>query len=254
LHEKWSSGPKREALNDAAAWKKVSKLLRKLQVALRDVREPGCLVPHAGIPGLSIDEDRLLRELSVDQHVCDAALGRLHCKLDIEKQTVVLRLEDGREIDLEGALRLGLEGMIDPRGPLLMSHIQNLLRDGLAHALVDHLVQTAQDRTKPLRVGGSRLKRVRDQDLPRMYYYRDLLRIWTRKIGGQLRFSRHPISGEPRGPLIRFLRAATGPVLGAEAPSVESLADAINREKRLRDRKDPKQYDPWIKPEKRLIA
>jgi hypothetical protein len=58
-----------------------------------------------------------------------------------------------------------------------------------------------------------------------------VLAVWTR-LGGKLQSSRHPKTGEPRGPCIRFFQAVTNPVMGASAPSLESLPAIIRREKR----------------------
>jgi hypothetical protein len=76
--------------------------------------------------------------------------------------------------------------------------------------------------------------RVRWQDAIRIGYYRFLLSIWTDLVRGPLKFSRHHDCHKPQGALIDFLHAVTGPVMGAEAPSLESLADAIKRERRRR--------------------
>ena len=64
-----------------------------------------------------------------------------------------------------------------------------------------------------------------------MYEFKVLL-IWT-FLGGELRVSRHPISQKIQGPLARFFRAVTVPVMGASAPSPESLPDIIRRQKRF---------------------
>jgi hypothetical protein len=70
----------------------------------------------------------------------------------------------------------------------------------------------------------------RQQDI-RLAYYSALLRLWTEEIGGALKFSRHPLLQVPDGPLIRFLHAVTAPVMREDAPSLETLADAVIRER-----------------------
>jgi hypothetical protein len=65
----------------------------------------------------------------------------------------------------------------------------------------------------------------------RLHYQSDVLEIWAR-LGGELQSSRHPKTGEPRGPCIRFFQAVTTPVMGASAYSLESLPAIIRREKR----------------------
>jgi hypothetical protein len=59
-------------------------------------------------------------------------------------------------------------------------------------------------------------------------YYHDVFSLWL-KFGGKLRYSRN--SGKLSGPLIRFFQAVTGPVLGTDAPALESIKDIIEREK-----------------------
>jgi hypothetical protein len=62
----------------------------------------------------------------------------------------------------------------------------------------------------------------------RVWYQSEVLEIWVR-LGGQLRFSRSKRG--PQGPLIRFFQAVTGPVMGASAPSPESIPDIVRRER-----------------------
>jgi hypothetical protein len=78
-------------------------------------------------------------------------------------------------------------------------------------------------------------------NLPKVYFRParldfqcDVLKVWA-LLGGQLRFSRHPKTGRPQGPLIKFFQAVTTPVMGASAPSLESLPDIIRRQKKSRD-------------------
>jgi hypothetical protein len=67
-----------------------------------------------------------------------------------------------------------------------------------------------------------------DRRPPRLIYQSDVLGTWV-YLGGQLRWSRHPKTGRPQGPLIRFFQAVTTPVMGASAYSLESLPDIIRR-------------------------
>jgi hypothetical protein len=69
-------------------------------------------------------------------------------------------------------------------------------------------------------------------DNPKMMYEFKVLSIWT-KLGGELRRSRHPRTKKIQGPLARFFRAVTVPVMGANAPSLESLPDIIRRQQRF---------------------
>jgi hypothetical protein len=71
-----------------------------------------------------------------------------------------------------------------------------------------------------------------DRRPARVIYQSEVLGTWV-YLGGKLRFSRSKRG--PQGPLIRFFQAVTTPVMGASAPSVESIPDIIRRQKRLRD-------------------
>jgi hypothetical protein len=66
---------------------------------------------------------------------------------------------------------------------------------------------------------------------PARAFQSSVLAVWT-SFGGELRSARHPKTGRPGGPLIRFLQAVTIPVMGASAPSLESLPAIIRRRKR----------------------
>ena len=56
-------------------------------------------------------------------------------------------------------------------------------------------------------------------------YNSRVLDVWT-KLGGKLKFSRHPRTGKVKGPLARYFSAVTQPVHGG---SPESLPDIIKR-------------------------
>jgi hypothetical protein len=101
--------------------------------------------------------------------------------------------------------------------------------------VVLHLNQNAAIRCRRLQLDRGPFARLPDQDVVRIFYYRDLFRIWTRDLGGHLTFGRD-LYGEPSGPLIRFLRAVTGPAMREDAPSPETLVRAIKRERMLRAR------------------
>jgi len=103
----------------------------------------------------------------------------------------------------------------------------------LVHKLFDHMTNVAEQRCHD-RLGGSKWKNVSEERVTRLLCYRELLAIWTDQVGGKLSSARNPYPPyQPRGPLIDFLKAAVGPVMG-QAPSLESLHDAIRREKLLR--------------------
>jgi hypothetical protein len=69
-------------------------------------------------------------------------------------------------------------------------------------------------------------------DNPKMMYEFKILLLWT-ELGGALRLSRHSKLGNIRGPLARFFRAVTVPVMGDSAPSLESLPDILKRQKKF---------------------
>jgi len=69
-------------------------------------------------------------------------------------------------------------------------------------------------------------------DNPKFMFQFKVLLIWT-ELGGELGISRHGKYGTIQGPLARFFRAVTVPVMGALAPSPESLPDIIRRQSRF---------------------
>jgi hypothetical protein len=66
---------------------------------------------------------------------------------------------------------------------------------------------------------------------PRMMYEWQILTSWT-GLGGKLTRSRDRETQKIGGLLARFFRAVTIPVMGARAPSLETLPDIIARKKR----------------------
>ena len=67
---------------------------------------------------------------------------------------------------------------------------------------------------------------------PRTMYLFKVLNVWI-KCGGRLRFSRHPQSKAITGPLARYFCAVTRPVMGSNAPSLESLREIIGRHEQM---------------------
>ena len=65
----------------------------------------------------------------------------------------------------------------------------------------------------------------------RQVLYGNVLDLWRRHLGQELGISRSE-QGIPRGPLINFLGACIGPVLGAATPTASGFASIIYREQR----------------------
>jgi hypothetical protein len=72
---------------------------------------------------------------------------------------------------------------------------------------------------------------------PRENYYREIFSVWIDNLGGTLKLSRTADTHKLGGPLIRFFQAVTNPVLGTEAPALESVFDIVSREKKRRKRR-----------------
>jgi hypothetical protein len=66
----------------------------------------------------------------------------------------------------------------------------------------------------------------------KMEYEFMVLSIWT-SLGGKLKISRNSRTGKIDGPLARFFRVVTVPVMGTLAPSLESLPDIVQRQRRF---------------------
>jgi hypothetical protein len=72
------------------------------------------------------------------------------------------------------------------------------------------------------------------RDVHREFLLQGVLQSWSAATGDRaLGYSRTRALG-PTGPLIAFLQAALGPILGGQAPNAETLATAIKRERRKR--------------------
>jgi hypothetical protein len=65
-------------------------------------------------------------------------------------------------------------------------------------------------------------------DLHREILYANFLRVWTKQLGGEPKFSRND---RGNGPCVRFLTAALGPILGTDTPKPEGFAGNIKRER-----------------------
>jgi hypothetical protein len=113
----------------------------------------------------------------------------------------------------------------------------------LAASLTDELMEADARAAPPLKFRGliKRLQKLQERasplakkgplTSPREDYFREVLGTWM-KIGGELKYSRNPNSKKLGGPLVRFFGAVTSPVLGADAPALESIKDIIDREKK----------------------
>jgi hypothetical protein len=65
-------------------------------------------------------------------------------------------------------------------------------------------------------------------DHPRAAFFEAIIDIWM-SAGGRLRRSRHSVTEEPQGPLLRYLQAVTAPVMGKTAPRPETILKLISR-------------------------
>lgn len=115
------------------------------------------------------------------------------------------------------------------------------LADELHEQLSETIARIADDRKyRQLR---KLLRRLRDSAsisakspplLPREEYYREIFGVWVDIIGGRLRVSRDTENHKLGGPLVRFFQAVAHPVLGNEAPKLESISQIVDREKQRR--------------------
>lgn len=79
----------------------------------------------------------------------------------------------------------------------------------------------------------------RRQNPHREFLYWGVMRVWTDRLGGALRYSKASEKRLPSGPLIRFLVACIEPILGDETPGA-GLADIIDREREARAKTEDK--------------
>jgi hypothetical protein len=74
-----------------------------------------------------------------------------------------------------------------------------------------------------------------------VFLYGGIMRVWTDRLGGELRYSNKP-GKPPYGPLVRFLKACLEPLLGDQTPNA-GIADIIERERVIR---------AWLRSERQL--
>jgi hypothetical protein len=70
------------------------------------------------------------------------------------------------------------------------------------------------------------------QNPHRALLYWGVMRVWTDRLGGELRYSTE--GPTHHGPLIRFFVVCVEPVLGEQMPSISTIADIIDRERKAR--------------------
>jgi hypothetical protein len=74
------------------------------------------------------------------------------------------------------------------------------------------------------------------KSVQREWLYHRLCTAWLDHFHApDLRYSRPAKGGEPYGPLIAFMIAAIRQIMPEDAPSAETVRDAIDRERRERD-------------------
>jgi hypothetical protein len=71
----------------------------------------------------------------------------------------------------------------------------------------------------------------RRQNPHREFLYWGVMRVWTDRLGGKLRYSNSPEG--PSGPLVRFFVACVEPILRKQTPQA-GIADIIDREREAR--------------------
>jgi len=222
-YKEWQQGIERvKSKEHMAAWKAVAKALKQLQTALLAAQNPGVLLGHVELSSLMIDYSNAAAEALVERGDDERAHQLLLWKYDSDLRDKPCPI--GRrdiKVLLGGGIGERLVREQELRNRIMLESIQNQ-------------IWRAEYESQPHRIGGARFKRMRQQDVFRIFFFRDLFRVWT-DLGGKLEFSRHPTGprkGEPQGPLIRFLRAATSPIMGEV--KLETLAKAVKREKQMR--------------------
>jgi hypothetical protein len=83
------------------------------------------------------------------------------------------------------------------------------------------------------RIADSQAQAIQDRvpDNPRMVFFEAVVDRWVAS-GGRLGCSRDPNTQAPAGPLVRYFRAVTVPVMGADAPTLEGIYKMIGRAKK----------------------
>ena len=95
-----------------------------------------------------------------------------------------------------------------------------------------------RSRTEATLLGARAIRRAnaRRKSVQREWLYHRLCTIWLDHFHAfDLSYSRPAKGGEPYGPLIAFMRAAIQQIMPEDAPSAETMSDAIARERRERE-------------------
>jgi hypothetical protein len=166
-----------------------------------------------------------MREVLVDRARLYQSRFRLH-PLAKEKQNwrKIARLSERLHQALRVASKRTIECVKVAKSPREAKRTRRWLETYLEKLL--EIKDLAEDMSIP--------PEVTDRRPARVWYQIFVLNIWI-GLGGKLRFSRSKRG--PQGPLIKFFRAVTSPVMGASAPSLESIPDIVRRQKNYRGRR-----------------
>jgi hypothetical protein len=89
-----------------------------------------------------------------------------------------------------------------------------------------------------------RLANARHANVQREWLYHRLCGIWLDYYAPGLTYTRPSLGGPPSGPLIKFMRAAMQQILPEDKlPKPETMSDAIDRERRVRERAKQLYFD-----------
>lgn len=127
-----------------------------------------------------------------------------------------LDYEEARDLAQKLQLMLAYD-FIDRKFSVLIQELEKFIEimDGMAMVRDRHTHEERRRMINP-----------RPQDIAKLTYYDAVFAVWT-AAGGQLRTSRHPLTGAVTGPLVRFFLAAVRPVMGQDTPREATIKGIV---------------------------
>jgi hypothetical protein len=177
---------------------------------------------------------RLLRQ-AAERYLQECAVPPLEVGAQRELWNDIARAAGELKNKLETALRhrngaYWHARLREPIHPLKLE--DETISIGSALCTLIRLQHAAQEWARPLWWSPSIFYTFSGRREPSVVYLQRVLMLWT-MFGCELGLSRDPSSGKIGGPLARYLRAVTVPVMGQDAPAAETYRHYVRRQKAL---------------------
>jgi hypothetical protein len=155
--------------------------------------------------------------------------------LDLTQRLITNLLEDS----LNTLLNVGAFSRLNHLLEESFTNPLNVLYASLNHGLIAELLTTIETGLRKMadriNLGGVHVRTSFTGRLdPPVVYYQAILILWKEVFGGHLAISRDSQDASKiGGPLVRYFFAVTRPVMVRQTPSLQSLPDIVDRQKRF---------------------